>query len=77
MIVAMLPEEGAAMRVQLDSMLAALEQFDQEAAEVGDGPVMTMIARLHEARAAAVVIETRGLRQKREHKGVRLVKTSR
>jgi hypothetical protein len=56
--------QGAAWRTQLDAMLNVLttggpDSIDQAAAEAQDLPVMRLIARLHEARAAAITIETR------------------
>lgn len=51
--------EGAAIRVQLDAMIKALTQVDDYAAEVDDKVTLRLIARLHEARAAAREIEDR------------------
>lgn len=56
---ALSPFEGAAMRVQLDAMLNVLTHADEEAAKVDDRPVSRLVARLHEARAAAQEIEDR------------------
>lgn len=75
-IVSMLPEEGAAVRIQLDAMLAVLAEADQEAAEVNDDPVRHLVASLYEARLAAVAIETRAQPRPvaQGRKGVRLAK---
>lgn len=72
----MLPEEGAAMRVQLDSVLAALNDFSQDATECGDHDVLDLIARLRQARRAAHAIETRLAPQPlaQGRRGVSLVK---
>lgn len=70
---AMLPEEGAAVRYQLDAMIKALTQFDEDAAKSGDATVQVMVARLHEARAAAQTIETRNQPQP-AYRGVRLAR---
>ena len=58
-IIAMNHTEGAAWRIQLDAMLAVLGTFDEEAAECDDHDVKALVARLHEARSAAMSIETR------------------
>lgn len=50
---------GAAMRVQLDAMVNALQPIDQEATDAGDAAVSRLIARLYEAREAASEIEMR------------------
>jgi hypothetical protein len=51
--------EGAALRVQLDGMIAVLERFDQMAGLAGDEPVLRLIACLYGAREAASEIEMR------------------
>lgn len=65
--------EGAAMRVTLDGMIAALADSDESAGKVGDQDVLCLIARLHEARSAAHAIETRN-QEDTPYRGVRLVK---
>ncbi len=72
--------EGAALRVQLDGMIAALERFDQMAGLAGDQPVLRMIANLYAAREAASEIEMRPQPKHRDvsslhAKGVRLHKS--
>lgn len=51
--------EGAVLRIQLDSMIGALAQFDALAGDAGDEDVLQLIARLYEARDAAAAIEQR------------------
>lgn len=53
------PYEGAALRVQLDGMLATLLPFASLAGEAADQPVIALLAGLQSARAAADVIERR------------------
>jgi hypothetical protein len=65
--------EGAAWRVQLDSMIAVLLPLAPEAGEQGDQPVIDLLAALQTARDAAVRIEQRDPDQVIP-KGVRLVK---
>ena len=69
--------QGAALRFQLDGLLGSLTQVDQMAGVRDDRAVLQLVARLHEAREAAVEIETR--EQEKEHKparrGVVLVRT--
>lgn len=50
---------GAAMRVQLDAMIAVLDPIDRDAADAGDDAATTLIAKLYAAREAASEIEVR------------------
>jgi hypothetical protein len=67
---AMNRSEGAAVRVQLDGMIRALDGFAVQAGEHGDNAVLELLARLHDARDVARRIETRGLSL---GKGARLI----
>lgn len=69
----MSPEHAGAVRVQLDALLASLEQYDEISGITGDIPVMQLLARLHEARGAALQVEQRPLLPQRT--GVRLGKS--
>lgn len=72
--------EGAALRIQLDGMIAALSGFDEAACEADDVPVIHLLASLYEARKAAKEIENRKAAPKIEapplprRKGVRFAK---
>lgn len=65
--------EGAAVRVQLDAMINALQPLDQAAVEGGDTTVSRLIARLYDARLEASAIEKRAPLPKL--KGVVLART--
>lgn len=51
--------EGAVLHLQLDSMVKALTTFDTMAGEAGDADVLKLIAKLYEAREAALRIACR------------------
>lgn len=55
----MSPPEGAAIRVQLDAMLAALAPFDQKSVVAHDTPVARLLGSLYTAAQAAGEIERR------------------
>lgn len=51
--------QGAAVRIQLDAMIAALQPFDRPAVEAGDEPVTRLLCRLYAAAQEAKTIEDR------------------
>lgn len=66
----MASHEGAAVRVQLDAMINALNEFGDMAEKHGDAQVLVLVATLRDARTMAGHIENRSP----ERKGVRLAK---
>ena len=65
--------QGAAMRIQLDAMIAVLLPVDEAAADARDEDVRHLIASLYEARAAAHAVETRA-QERKPYLGVKLAK---
>lgn len=66
--------EGAAVRVQLDGMIAALESFEGIAKSVQDSPVLRLLLDLRAAHGTAQIIEGRE-RFVTLYKGVSLTRT--
>lgn len=63
--------EGAAVRVQLEAMILALDPFTVRAGNVGDPVVLELLHHLHKANDTATRIERRA---QSLGKGVRLAK---
>lgn len=57
---AMSTHEGGVVRIELESLLQALDHFDEEAARCEDLPVHELLSHLHAARKVAKDIEMRG-----------------
>lgn len=51
--------QGAAVRIQLEAMISALQPFDRPAVEADDGPVVRLLCRLYDAAREARTIEDR------------------
>lgn len=65
--------EGAAWRVQLDSMVKVLSAYAVDAFEAGDTDVLTLYQHLTDAQAIAAQIEQRD-QAPASYKGVDLIK---
>lgn len=65
--------QGAAVRIQLDAMIAALQGFDGPAVAADDRPVSRLLCRLYDAAQEAKTIENRSAALPL-YRGVSLVK---